>query len=447
MLKVKRVLTDYAIEFEDITHINDKLAIDINNSKGDGWMQLWKEYLSTIKNPLSMGCTAVMKEIDGQMLMSRNMDYIVSDKTECVFKVNAPQRYKSINVTNYSAYGSKNFHEIIKNGGISDEEADFISYFVTDGINEKGLVVEFNMRPTEYEDDKKTYRMLSVGTNPGKIRVPISTLTRLALDQCANVKELLSFVGAIDGSTGEKYGDGEYDFYTVLSEEMNWILCFSIMDADGNYGVLEPINNKLIWTNKAKGQANFFVDKQAESEEVYGSGYGRWKYLMDRYDDIKSAEEFFNITKDISYKKAELNIANWDVSTESTHMDVFGSVETMMDFAKNNGIKIPDTSKLKQTIILEDGSKKVLDIKNYKDYEPHIRAAGWTKDFVEKDPTGEVKEKIKWSAKLYASLTDQQVRDASIYWNTAHHELFNATDKTLKVEFWEDGKVFDFSLE
>lgn len=447
MLKIKNNLGDNALEFEDITSIDDKKGFETLNTNSDGYMWIWKGLIDDYKTGRdSFGCTAVMKEIDGQMLMSRNMDYIVNNKTECVFKVDAPDRYKSYNVTNYSPKNSGDYADIVKNGGISKDKVESLSYFATDGINEKGLVIEFNMRPTEFESDGVTPILISDGTNPGKTRVPIPALVRLGLDRCDSVEDLLKMIGAVNGTTGEKYGDGEYDFYTNLSEDLNWILTFSIMDSTGKHGVLEPIDNKLVWTENAKGQANFFVDKETESKELYGSGYGRWNYIMSKYDDVKTPDELFALTKEISYKQAEMNTAPWDIATENTHTDVFGVVEKLSDFAKKNGVEIPDTKDLKQTITTADGKQVVLTMDNYKDYDPAVRAAMWTKDFVEKDETGEVAAKIAWTAAFYKSLTDQQAKDLNFFWNTGHHELYNANEKTLKVEFWENGKTFDFSL-
>lgn len=442
-IKVENI-SSYVVRVPNYSEINDEKANLYMKEKFDGWTNDVKD----VELEIEGACTSSAKIMkNGDMVVSRNMDLALSLSPEYIYFIDAPDRYRSFNVTYIPDFGG-NYDEIIKDG-LDKDKYDLIPYFATDAMNEYGFSIEMNMRNAEY--DFMTGEMLlgSSGTNKGaNLRISSMALVRYLVDNAKDVNEALKIIGAINNETHERYGEGQIDIYSLNSEASDSGLAYQIADASGNYGVIEIADNKVIYYPKQSYQANFYIGDEFRTKELFGVGQGRIETIMKDYDEIENIYQMIANMSKVRYSSIyKPDSALYDIRTEFAGVDVFNDVEVIQDIGIKNGFKIPDYSNLEQTVYDYDTNEYIkVNYSTYKNY-PNSRPS-WTSDFVLDDNNKEeVFKYANWFAEVYSSLTDYQRRELGMFFVTTHHITYNNTKQYVIMSFYENEEtteVFSF---
>jgi hypothetical protein len=128
------------------------------------------------------------------------------------------------------------------------------------------------MRPgePEYYGIKK-----SRGTKPGATRVSIMGLVRYLGERAGTVAEALEIAKTLD-------------VHGLFDGRIDWTGALTIADSAGNYGVLELIDNKLIWLDKRRVQTNYFLNETYQDKVLYGTGRGRYSLLKKEIPNVRN---------------------------------------------------------------------------------------------------------------------------------------------------------------
>lgn len=135
------------------------------------------------------GCTAVAKKLeDGTTLVGRNMDLNITDKGAYIFRTQESRHYRTVGL-------SYTFRDIspdcaqIREAGISDDFRKRIPFMADDVLNEKGLSIELNMRPTKLDIDGNDC-FANSGTNPDAQERVNPMIRQLWLEECAEFQNM-----------------------------------------------------------------------------------------------------------------------------------------------------------------------------------------------------------------------------------------------------------------
>ena len=262
------VIGDHVIELDTIT--------DIDFEKG-------LEYFET--NFGAFGCTAVGKVIsNGDMIIGRSYDLEYSNAPAYIVKTAIPGRYKTIGVA-YNAFTGTALEDIEKNG-ISEDELLTIYCMTGDVLNEKGFYIEANMRDTQPEE---TGIAECSGTNPGaEVRLSFATLLRYLGERAATVDEALEIAYSLD-------------VYGFKTETVSWGGGIFMADATGHYGVLELVDNQLVWNDMQPAQANFYLSPDYIDRAEIGMGLGRYETVLEGREAVDSEENMHALITKVRY--------------------------------------------------------------------------------------------------------------------------------------------------
>ena len=424
-----------AASFPTVRELDDNLGYGLLNAIFDGYSQNGGMPDESEIPAGAMGCTGVMKEIDGTVFLARNMDLERSFKPVYVYEVNAPDRYRSWNVIYNFALGPDTDK---LSDGLSAVDYTMITYMPFDAINEYGLSFELNMRFEEYENVfDGDVKYASPGTNPGaKTRVCIISLGRYIADNCRNVREVLEKVGAVNAVTGEKYGDGEVDVFNMNIETNRWTLSLLLTDGK-DYGVLELIDNTLYFTPKTACQGNYYLSKDYEKSEQWGLGYGRVKAIMDDYGAVSSEKELYELIKKVWYSQQFRSSCKYDKTGDFIRTFVFKNVKAVQTAVGSNH-PIPDWSHLVQRVYDLDKKEFVMLGKQNLAEHPNY-FSGWNRDYVfDEVNAGEIRAYDRWISEAYEGMTDDEIRSVCSFWCSIYTILHNPKDRTITVCFFEN---------
>ena len=249
-----RVLGDYVIDLPLFTEVDEKAGLAADE-----------------KNFGRAGCSTVVKVMEtGDTVVGHSMDSFYSHRAAYILRTKVPGRLETVGLA-YQPHGGSNFVTVAQNG-ISKKEIWPLMYYTTDILNEKGLYVEFNMRPgePEYYGIQK-----SRGTKPGATRVSIMGLVRYLGERAGTVAEALEIAKTLD-------------VHGLFDGRIDWTGALTIADSAGNYGVLELIDNKLIWLDKRRVQTNYFLNETYQDKVLYGTGRGRYSLLKKEIPNVRN---------------------------------------------------------------------------------------------------------------------------------------------------------------
>lgn len=427
-------ISDYVVKLPTYTDIDYETGLKKVNEKYDGWSN--QNIISS--EILGGSCTSSAKVMEnGDMVLARNMDLTLTEAPEFVYYINTPGKYKSFNITYIRNY--VDYDEVLKYG-IDKDKYDYIPYLATDAINEYGLVIEMNMRSDEYDIATGNLILSSTGTNPeSNTRILVTSLVRYLADNAKSVEESLAILGAINNDTKERYGNGELNIYSMNTETNKWNLAFQIADATGNFGVIEFVDNKVMYHPFAKAQANYYLTKEYRDQELYASGESRVDTILKDYDSIKTIFEMTsNMTKVRYGYMTNYKYSPYDVKTEYVNIDVFNAIRYLEKHANELGYTVPDYQNLYQTKYDSKNNEYVkVDVNNYMNYLDALNV--WTTEFVlNEEKNEEVKLFVDWYSNFYNSISDVQRRKLGIFWVTTHLVTYNASKKYAIVTFYED---------
>ena len=329
------------------------------------------EYFAKENDNWGGGCSAIAKTLDnGQTIVGRNMDLNISNKAAYIFRTDVKDCYKTINLV-YTFRDISPDYDEIQTKGLSEEFTKVLPFMADDVLNEKGLYIEVNMRNGEFWPTGES-KFSCKGTNPNSdTRVYMFEIARYVGEHCATVDEAVEYVKTLN----------------VYSKDGYWNYCFLIADASGHYGVLEFVNDYVIWNDYQPAQTNFYVNKLANYAEELKCGKGRYDVLMNGIDKVQTEEDMFELMDSVTYYQVyDPYNCNFDPRSENVGVMPFATYD----------------------MIMQDEYKEI------------------------------IYEAINVVGKEVLSLTRQQQQDKNEYWESSFTEVINCNEKTLFVRFFED---------
>lgn len=354
--ELKKVF-DYVYDLGTYTCLDEKAANEYFSKEYDDW---------------GGKCTAVAKTLrDGTVLVGRNMDLNISNKAAYIYRTKLKGCYETINLT-YNCDRISPDKDVIEKEGITDEFRNLVPFMADDVLNSKGLYIEINMRQGESFADG-TAKFSCSGTNPDSDkRVYMFEIPRYVGEHCATVYEAIEYVKSLD-----VYSKSGYKNYAFL-----------IADATGHYGVLELAQNKVIWHDGQKAQANFYIDKEMAAIEDYKAGVGRYDTVMSGIDAVTGEEDMLELMKSVNY----------------------------FNFYS------PYTCKY--------------------DVRSEFVGDGITYDYVmQPDRKEEIYALIALEGEYVHSLSRQELQNLNKFWESIFTEVVNCTEKTILVRFFENDEL------
>ena len=337
-----------------------------------------------------VGCSLISKVLDnGDMIVGRSLDFYFSNRPAYILRTAVPGYYKTVGLA-YNALAGPTFEEVEKNG-ISQKDISGMIFFTTDIMNEKGLYVEADMRPEEPEEE--TGIKPSSGTNPGaEYRMSFVALIRFLGERAANVDEAVALAKTVD-------------VHGMKTEHSEWGGALFLADPSGHHGLLELVDNKLIWTDGAVGQTNFYYSEGYRDKAKYGNGYGRFDVLVKGIDAVKTEQDMMDLIYKVRY-------------TQLIHPETC-AFDPLTEFT---GIASPAFEKFGGKLT----AKAAMDPANHEELM-QIAIASFA-------------DKRDW--------TLQQLRDDGTLWQSQFQVVANCNRRNLHVMCFEDPKlIFDFTVE
>ncbi len=367
-----KILGDYVVELPVYT----KLDYD-------------KALKSDDENYGKFGCTGVVKTLEnGDTVIGRSYDLGYSFKPAYIVRTAVPGFHKTVGYI-YNTFAGPTFEEVKKNG-IPADVAATLPFFTGELMNDAGFYAEANMRPCEPES---TGIKESSGTNPGaEYRMTFAALIRFMGERAGSVDEALKIANSVD-------------VHNFKTEHTSWGGGIILADSTGHYGVLELVDNKLVWSDMANAHANFYINDEYRERSAYRMGLGRYEVVKSGIDSVKTEEDMRKLITEVRYNQMSFDSA-------TCKFNPLGEVqgEYRPEWEKWGGIL------------------------SYKDaYNP-----------ANKDYIMSVLAKDNEAAK---NATDAQLREVGL-WQSAWQSVANCNKKTLKVTFFEDDNLtFDLTVE
>ncbi len=300
------------------------------------------------------GCTAVGKHLDeedgGDMIIGRSYDITYSYAPGYIVRTAVPDHYRTIGIS-HNAFDGMSFDEVAKNG-ITEKDLWAVYCLTGDVLNEKGFYIETNMRPGQPES--AGFKECS-GTNPGAdVRLCIATLVRYLGERAATVDEALEMAYALD-------------VYGFKDEKHDWAGSVFMADATGHYGILELVDNKLVWNDMQQAQANFYINPEYKDKAVYGSGLGRYDTVMAGVEDVHDEADMLDLIRQVRYQLCvDLDTCPFDTLSEEVGEVINGRTITLQD------LNDPETLEEIREYLIQDG----IDSKK-KSFDEHIESDTW----------------------------------------------------------------------
>ncbi len=365
-----KVLGDYVIELPVITEIDYAAGIAII-----------EEHFG------KFGCSAVAKVLDnGDTIVGRSLDLYYGNNPAYVLRTDVDGLYRTIGLA-YNSFGGSSFDEVKKNGVPYDEVLHLL-FFSGDVFNEKGFYIEANMREKQPES---TGISVSTGTNPGaEVRLSFPAVPRYLGEHCATVDEAIELANTLD-------------IFDMCDGNINWGGSFFMADATGHYGVLELVDNKLIWNDCQNCQTNFYLNDEYRERAIIGSGTGRYELLTSEIGSVKNEDDMTELMKKVRYSQLldPYNSA-FDVRSEAC-----GVGEEFADFGGMFTLEMASDDQYKDAIL----------------------------------------ETLEASGAPERTKSLKQLKDEGTQWHSAWQTTTNCNKKTYRVVFFEnDDLTFDFEV-
>lgn len=314
---LKKKLDDYtyvayydAIDYEYANHIFEEVNLSIG------------------------GCSSVRKG----NLYGRNFDWTYSN--DVTFIVHTPRiadRYEVWGTAGSISGVTKSFIE----SGVEDDKYRAIPFYLVDGINEHGLVMNNNVVPLNEGNSS------AVPVIESKVTLNAMMVNRYVLDHFKTAAEAVDYI----------YKYVTIDSYTPLATK-NYALHWMIADANKTY-IIEIVSNGVVVTDVTDStpyMTNFTIDgvefnadntvytpyTQDETHdaittnyvEELGSGLERWNMIADAYSDISSATDMRDLMESLKYTNAYTETTPADVwYTEFVGINELNVASDASDFA------------------------------------------------------------------------------------------------------------------
>ena len=363
-----KVLGDYVMELPVITEIDYEAGLKKS-----------KEMFG------KFGCSAVGKVLDdGDMVVGRSLDLFYSNNPAYVIRTNVKGFYKTVGLA-YNSFGGSTFDDAKKNG-ITEDELLTLLFFTADVMNEKGFYIEANMREKQPDE---TGIKISTGTNPdAEVTISFPALVRYLGERCATVDEAVELANSLN-------------VYGMSNGEVNWGGGYFMADESGHYGVLELVDNKLIWNDRQNCQTNFYLNDEYRDKAVLGSGAGRYALLESEIESVKTDDDMTALMKKVRYSQI-LDPYNCLFDPRS---ECCGEADESI------------------------GGMLTIDMCADDQYKDQILEA------------------MEASGALERAKSIQQLKDEGLQWLSAWQTTANCNKKSIRVVFFEDDALtFDFTV-
>lgn len=366
------VIDDHVIVLPTFTHVNQKAVLAADAAMLDQ----------------KVACSAIAKVLDtGDMVVGRSMDLAYSDRPAYVIRTAIPGRYKTVGIS-YNPYSGPTFEEAAEKG-ISEQDAVSAMAFSEDIFNEKGLYIEVDMRMDEPES---TGIKPSTGTNPGaKYRMSWMALCRFLGERCATVDEAVALAKTLD-------------VHNAKTDTFDWGGALLLADASGHFGVLELVDNKLVWVDGQRGHANFYVNDEYRDRTLFQCGKGRYDVLISGIDAVRTEDDMARLIYKVRFSQ-------------------------LLD---------PETSEFDPRSDFEE-----IDPAPYHEAGIHT-----TVDALAEENRDKMMEIMKMIGARERAKTPEQLKAEGTQWLSAFQTVANCNKKTLRVLFFEDPlSVHEFTVE
>ena len=256
------------------------------------------------------GCSAVAKVLpNGDMVVGRSMDLNVTNKPAYIIRTAVPGFLKTVGLA-YNPFGGPDFDEA-KEIGIKKIDTLPLLFFTIDIMNEKGVYIEGNMRNAENEELTGLKECFS--TNPGaEYRMSPGALIRFLGERAGSVEEAVALAKTVD-------------VHSLKSGTLDWNAGIYIADATGKYGILELVDNQLVWLPGEPLQSNFFLSRGNRDRALYGAGFGRYETLKAGRDAVQTEADMMKLISLVRFSQSlDPATCPFDVRTEYTGEHVPG---------------------------------------------------------------------------------------------------------------------------
>jgi hypothetical protein len=359
-----KVVGDYVIELPVIREVDFDKAL-----------KFFEENYGKYAN--KFGCTATAKKIsNGHTIVGRSYDLSYSFAPAYLVRTNIPGHLKTVGVA-YNGFKGASFEDVKKNG-LSETELLTVYCMTGDVLNEKGFYIEANMRGGQ---PAETGIKECSGTNPGaKVRLSFATLIRYLGERAGTVDEALEIIKTLD-------------VYGFKTEKLSWGGGLFMADATGHYGVLELVDNRLMWNDMQKVQANFYINPEYRDRATVGTGMGRYNTVMKGWDAVDSREDMLALIRKVKYLQ-------------------------MFD---------PDTCQFDP---LGELTESVIDGKKY-----------YIKDVTDEKNRKVLMDYLKKYIETVRCMSLDEMRANNDIWLSAYQTVVDCNERTMRVQFFEDNRL------
>ena len=337
------------------------------------------------------GCSSVKRG----NFYGRNYDWFYNNSVD--FVVATPHAFGRYATIGFGGFSSKLTAEFVESGEYSDDYK-IVPFKIVDGINEKGVVVNVNVVPTQKGETTGTTPLVDTKETLCNMMLP-----RFILDKFASATEavnyLRDYVSVYNYNLlGELY---HYDLHIMVGDATNTYL----IEFVNNAMVITEISDKAFMTNfhltgvtfNEDGSVYTPLDKDADATcdpisvnniESHGSGLERYNLINSAYSGITSESAMIQLMNQLIYTNTYKEETNPRWFTEGVGDYESGDVTIGTDLTRFN-------------------------------------------------------EVFSIMQELYAD----RDRNTGKTWQTVHSCVYNINSRSVKVIFQESGDVFEFSVE
>lgn len=414
------------------------------------------------QNIAKSGCTCVIKDRSDTgegLLIGRNMDLSLCDRPWYKFELNYGT-YKAMGIAQSFFTGPS--VEKAKNGMTSEESEKFLGYMplvASDYLNEKGLYIELNMRNYDYgenpEADFQDSKYGCTGTNPGK-GLPNVCLTAVPFyvsTRCATVDEVLDLMRNDINIYNSTTTADQYKENGTFGA-IDWNYAFVVADSQGNYGLIEVAQNKIVYTPQC-GQANFYRNDDFASTEVYPQGgWGKIEATGYTACDQENVDGAL-----LDGKKSRYAVATESLSDVQTVADMQKNMRkvfySQVYSDKANGLNAafsdytasgfnPRYEMVSEFPLVSTGSGADDWVIDFEKGNANLCTFEVLKNMSSEKFQALFKEycNYHYSGKTKAQLMEEE----EDYWITAHSVVTDIAKKTWTITFFEGTESFEFTI-
>lgn len=280
--KIKKYLYDVTYDNLDYNYANQyfkRTKLDINN----------------------IGCTSIRKGL----YHGRNLDWLYDNNAEFIVRV--PK-----NGTKYSSIGIAGLldqltDEIVSKGKYN-EAYKILPFRMLDGINEKGVVVNINVVPSDKGITTKT-----IPCKEERDEICILMLIRYILDNFKTAKEAVEYIrDYVSIYNIKQMSDTNYECHFMISDlNETYIIEFienivHIIDATQNpymtnfylSGVELNSDGSVYSPSTSDNEHNAKITNNVTDN---GCGLERYNYIVSKYSDIQDKEDIISLLQDLKY--------------------------------------------------------------------------------------------------------------------------------------------------